>query len=216
MNKTLADKAYDILEDKIIKLDYKPGSLISEKKLSDELGIGRMPIREAIKRLENAYLVEVMPARGIMVTEIRMEDIFLQMEVRRLLERLLAKRASKYSTPDEKKYFLELADRYERITREGTAEEALAIDKEFNEYLAVCSRNRFAASSLKPFHAHARRLYYRQYNNDINLIKEINISHCQVMRAIASGDENEAIKASDNLVDLIINLYRFNFMPVIE
>jgi len=214
--KTLADKAYDILEDKILKSKYQPGELISEKKLSDELGIGRMPIREAIKRLENAYLVKVMPHRGIMVTEIKMEEIFLQIEVRRLLERLIAKRAAKFSTSNEKKVFLDLADRYERITESGTSDQALEVDEEFNEYVAKCCRNSFAAASLKPYHAHARRLYYRQYYADTATIKEINKCHCNVMRAIASGDEDLAVKASDDLIDWIIKLYRDNYMPIMD
>ncbi len=94
MSQTLADKAYHILEDKIVRLVYKPGELISEKQLCEELGIGRMPIREAIKRLENAHLIKIMPRRGMMVTEIRLEEVFLQIEIRRPLERLIAKRAA--------------------------------------------------------------------------------------------------------------------------
>ncbi len=216
MTKTLADKAYDILEDKILKSFYEPGELISEKKLSDELGIGRMPIREAIKRLENAYLVKVMPHRGIMVTEIKMEEIFLQIEVRRLLERLIAKRAAKYSTPKEKEYFLELANRYEKVTKNGTSDEALEVDNEFNELVATCCRNPFAAASLRPLHAHARRLYYRQYYADPETINHINQSHSNVMKAIAKGDENQAVQASDELIDWIVKLYKANYMNMID
>lgn len=216
MAKTLADKAYDILEDKILRSLYQPGELISEKKLSDELGIGRMPIREAIKRLENAYLVKVMPHRGIMVTEIRIDEIFLQIEVRRLLERLIAKRAAKYSTQKEKDHFLELADRYEKITQNGKAEEAMEVDDEFNEFVAKCCRNPFAAASLKPFHAHARRLYYQQYYDDPDTIKIINECHCKVMRAIGNGDAEKAVTASDELIDMIIKLYKDNYMMSIE
>ncbi|MCT4633566.1 MAG: GntR family transcriptional regulator [Firmicutes bacterium] len=216
MKKTLADKAYDILEDKIVRLEYEPGSLISEKKLSEELGIGRMPIREAIKKLENAYLVKVMPHRGIMVTEIKMEEIFLQIEVRKILERLITQRATKYSTPNERKHFLDIADRYEQITAEGTPEEAVKIDNEFNEFVADCARNPFAAASLRPLHALARRLYFYQYYRDKEKIVDINMAHVKLMREIASGDETEAIKASDHIIDLIIALHRDNYMSVLD
>lgn len=208
--KSLADIAYSRLEEMIVTLELQPGQLISEKEVSEQLEIGRMPVREAIKRLEAAYLVNIMPRRGIMVTEIKLEEIFLQIEVRRLLERLIARRAAKFSTPDERKHFLELADAYEKVTREGNQLEAVRIDQEFNQFIAKCSRNPFAASSLIPLHALARRLYYLQYNNDKDLIDKINYAHCDLMRVVASGDEKLAGEKADYLLDCIENLYRMN------
>ena len=211
MTETLADKAYAILEDKIVRLEYQPGELISEKQLSDELNIGRMPIREAIKRLESAHLIKVMPRRGMMVTEIKMEEVFLQIEVRRFLERLIAKRAARLSTDDERDKFLELAVRYEEVTKLKDPDEAVRIDDEFNQFVAKCARNPFAESSIKPLHALARRFYYHSYKRDEKLIKQINQTHCDLMRAIAEGDEPKAEESSDFLIDLIEQLYRTNY-----
>ncbi len=214
MSQTLADKAYDILEDKIVRLVYKPGELISEKQLSEELGIGRMPIREAIKRLENAHLIKIMPRRGMMVTEIKLEEVFLQIEVRRLLERLIAKRAARFANASERKRLFELADAYEKVTQEGTPEEALEVDNEFNKLVMECARNPFAAASIKPYHALSRRQYYHNYNRDTELIKQINLAHCDLMRTIAKGNETLSEEMLDKLLDLILELYKKSYMEM--
>ncbi len=209
-SKSLADIAYSRLEEMIVTLELQPGQLISEKELSEVLGIGRMPVREAIKRLESAHLVSIMPRRGMMVTEVKLEEIFLQIEVRRLLERLIATRAAKFSTPKEREHFLKLAEEYAKVTEEGDEREAVRIDQEFNQFIAKCARNPFAESAIIPLHALARRLYYLQYNNDKELIKKINYAHCELMRVVASGNEKLAADKCDYLLECIEKLYRMN------
>jgi DNA-binding GntR family transcriptional regulator len=48
--KTLAEKIYLILEDKIAKLEFKPGTFLTENFLERELNCGRTPVREAIQK----------------------------------------------------------------------------------------------------------------------------------------------------------------------
>ncbi|MCY6371625.1 GntR family transcriptional regulator [Clostridium ganghwense] len=208
---SLSDIAYKKLETMIITLQLKPGSLWSEKELSELLGIGRMPVREAIKKLDAAHLVTIMPRRGIMITEFKAEDFFLQIEVCRLLERLIATRAAKFATPDERTRFLELADEYEKATIENNEMEAIKIDNEFNELVADAGRNPYASSAVAPLHALARRLYYMQYKADTELTKDINYAHCDLMRAIASGNEELAAEKSDYLIDCVTKLNRLKF-----
>ncbi|WP_042374469.1 GntR family transcriptional regulator [Neobacillus jeddahensis] len=206
----LAEKAYIELEEMIITLKLNPGQLISENEISQMLGIGRMPVREAIKRLEMAHLVRVLPHRGIMVTEIKTEEIFLQMELRRVLEALIVKRATKFSLPIERTKFLKLADAYETATIENDDIKAVRIDDEFNKFLAKCSRNPFAANALTPLHALARRMYFFQYKLNMELTKEINEGHVKLMRAVASGDESIALQALEDLLFSTEKLYEIN------
>lgn len=209
-NKTVSksEQAYKILEEMIVTLKLQPGSNWSENELSQLIGIGRMPVREAIKKLETSQLLTIVPRLGIHISEVTLESFFLQMEVRRLLESLVASRAARFSTPDEREYFLELAKRYEEATSTGDIENAVRIDNEFNYFVADCARNKFAKEALIPLHALARRLYYMQYNIDVDLTKIINDAHCSLMRAIASGNEKESVKQSYYLLDQIEKLYK--------
>lgn len=208
---SLADQAYLQLVDMIERLVIKPGQLVTEKELVEELGIGRMPIREAIKRLEATHLIKIMPRRGMMVTDIKMEEVFLQLEVRRLLEVLIAKRAARLATSDERDQLRSMADDYEEATKLMDMDKSMEIDHNFDVFVAEIARNPFATSSIKPLHSLARRLYYYSYSKDQSLTTKINDGHCLLMRAIADGEEDEAEKQSNNLMDIIEELYKKNF-----
>src|SRR5262249_60505684 len=61
---SLADKAYVAISDRLIMLDIRPGEPIDDGELARELGVGRTPVREALKRLEGDRLVGSYPRRG--------------------------------------------------------------------------------------------------------------------------------------------------------
>lgn len=193
---SLAEKAYITLENMIITLELKPGEVVSENEISKFLGIGRMPIREAFKRLESVGLVSIIPRRGILISEIKTAEVFLQLEVRAALEELIVKRACKYATPSERVRLLELANEYETATMANDRTFAIRIDEEFNQLLGKCSKNPFAWHAIAPFYALSQRSYYYLYEANEALIREINYAHIGLMRTIADGDEKKAI---DNL-----------------
>ena len=67
---SLADKAYHAIRGLIVSLELAPGALIDERELIERLGIGRTPVREALRRLAQEQLVEVYPRRGMFVTPV--------------------------------------------------------------------------------------------------------------------------------------------------
>jgi DNA-binding GntR family transcriptional regulator len=82
----IADRAYFELRDRIVTLRLPPGTALREDELMRELGMGRTPLREAIKRLALESLVEIRPRRGTYVTEVDVADIVHITEVRSELE----------------------------------------------------------------------------------------------------------------------------------
>jgi DNA-binding GntR family transcriptional regulator len=80
---SLTDRAYRDLEEMIVTLQLLPGSAVSETALSQRLGIGRTPIREALQRLARERLVTILPRRGIIVSEINVKSQLRLLEVRR-------------------------------------------------------------------------------------------------------------------------------------
>src|SRR5689334_4351846 len=67
---TLTEKAYAQIEELIVTLQLPPGTVLSELVLADRLGIGRTPIREALQRLSRDGLVNILPRRGVLVSDI--------------------------------------------------------------------------------------------------------------------------------------------------
>src|SRR5262245_38494293 len=101
-SETLTEQAYNRLEEMIVKLKLAPGAILSEQALSAELGIGRTPIREALQRLAREGLVLVLPRKAILVTDTDPRKQLLVLEVRRELERLLARAGAERASLTER------------------------------------------------------------------------------------------------------------------
>jgi DNA-binding GntR family transcriptional regulator len=206
--KSLVEIAFGKIENMIVTLDLEPGSVWSEIELSQLIDIGRTPVREAVKLLENAYLVTVIPRRGIMINEFRIDEFILQMEVRRPLEILISKRAAKYATAEERQIFNELAEEYIKATVDKDKNYAIEVDDRFNELAGHCSRNPYAYNAIAPLHSVARKIYYMKYDLDEKLIEEINYGHVDLIRTIADGDVEKAADKNEKLLDTIDLLVR--------
>ena len=111
----LADQARARLEELIVTLELPPGSVWSEQQLSETIGIGRTPVREALQRLQSDYLVRILPRLGAQVTEINVSQQLLLLELRRVLERLIAGDAARRATPEEREALLGMADALEAL-----------------------------------------------------------------------------------------------------
>ncbi len=95
---SFADRAYYAIRELIVTLELAPGAVVREPELTERLGIGRTPVREALRRLAQERLVEVFPRRGMFVTKVDVRDLARLCEVRLALEpeaaRLAAERAT--------------------------------------------------------------------------------------------------------------------------
>ena len=86
----LADRAYTVIQDQLIMLDIRPHAAIVEGELAEQLGVGRTPVREALKRLEAERLVVSYPRRGTFATGVDVEDLGHISEIRAHLEPVAA------------------------------------------------------------------------------------------------------------------------------
>src|SRR5215467_1751912 len=91
---SLADKAYVAIRDRLIMLDIRPGEPIDDSELARELGVGRTPVREALKRLEGDRLVVSFSRRGTFATGTDIADLAHISDIRAQLEPLAARRAA--------------------------------------------------------------------------------------------------------------------------
>jgi DNA-binding GntR family transcriptional regulator len=196
---TLAEQAYRTIEESIITLDLAPGAFVSEASLSAHLGIGRTPVREALQRLAREHLVTVVPKRGVMVSNVNVEQHLLALEARRALERVLVVGAARRSSATERARFRTLAKEIESAAKACDEKRFLALDGEFNTFCAACARNPYAAQAIAPLHALSRRYWYihQQEHGDIDQSARL---HADLMRAIADGYESAALAANEALM----------------
>jgi DNA-binding GntR family transcriptional regulator len=199
---TLTDRAYTGVEELIVTLQLEPGSVLSEQMLSERLGIGRTPIREALQRLARERLVVILPRRGVMVSAIDVKSQLRLLEVRRELERLVARGAARRATPAERARFAELARGFERAARTGDDKAFMRIDREFNELCLAAVRNEFAAGAMGLMNSLSRRFWFHHYKQAADMPETAKL-HADIARAIAAGEEKAAAAALDRLLDNI-------------
>ena len=116
--------AYRQIQDLLVRLDIRPGAPINEEDLCLRLGLGRTPVREALKRLEHERLVVAYPRRGTFATEINVTDLTHIFEVRAVIEPAAAASAARHATPADRAVFQALAGRAGRRDRSWAASRA--------------------------------------------------------------------------------------------
>jgi DNA-binding GntR family transcriptional regulator len=200
--RSLTDEAYAQLEELIVTLQLAPGSAVSEATLSERLGIGRTPIREALQRLAREHLVVVLPQRGNLVSEIDVKRQLRLLEARREVERLLVRCAARRATPAEREAFAGLADAFDEAAARNDARSFIRGDKRFNDLCLQAARNEFAAGAMGLMHGLSRRFWYLHYRQAADLPETARL-HADTARAISLGDEAGAARALDALLDSI-------------
>ena len=210
---TLTDRAYDRLEEAIVTLRLQPGSVLSESALAADLGFGRTPIREALQRLAREGLVVILPRKGILVSDINPRNQLLLLEVRRELERLIARKGALRRTEEERLQFLEIADGMEKASRENDDIAFMRYDQALNQLQAQASHNEYAQRAMGQTHGLSRRFWYMHYREaaDLPLCARL---HAELARSIAEGDPDVAARAADRLIDYVEEFTRATLDPV--
>ena len=127
--KSLADIAYESVRDRLLTLDIKPGDLLNDDQLAKELGIGRTPVREALKRLELDRLVVTYPRRGTFATRVEVTDLAFISEIRVQLEPVAAARAARVATPASRDYLRQVVREVEAFDiKAASVVETLKLD----------------------------------------------------------------------------------------
>ncbi len=205
---SLTQRAYEELEERITTLILAPGDVLSESKLSQSLGIGRTPVREALQRLAREGLVSIMPRRGIRVSEFDIAAQLRMLEVRREVERLMARNAAKRATAEQKAQFDALASAMRRCADERDDIGFMRLDRSFNALLAESCRNEFAAATIALMGGLARRFWFMHHLHVDEDLDTVAGRHAAVAEAIATGDGDAAAAASDALLSYIESITR--------
>jgi DNA-binding GntR family transcriptional regulator len=206
-DETLTERAYRQIEELIVTLELPPETILSEQSLAQRLSIGRTPIREALQRLARDGLVVILPRRGILVSQINLKTQMRLLEVRRELERLMARSAAERATSEEATAFAGIARDMRRASDQADDMTFMRLDRALNELVSQAARNEFAARAMGLMHGLSRRFWYQHYREAGDLPLSARL-HADLADAIARRDADAAGKASDLLIDYIESFAR--------
>jgi DNA-binding GntR family transcriptional regulator len=196
----LAERAHGLLEEMIVTTRLAPGSTWSEASICEEIGIGRTPVREALQRLAREQLVEIVPRYGVVVTEVSIPEQIMVVEIRRVLDPLIASRAARRASPREKVRIAEYRRNLMGVEGDGDVADFLRLHYAMRRFLSHCTRNKFLASAVAPIDALSRRFFFIYQGQKQDLAKAIALQS-DILLAIVNEDEPAAVAAANRLVD---------------
>jgi DNA-binding GntR family transcriptional regulator len=158
--KLVAERAYVDLRDRIVTLRLAPGTALREDALMSEMGIGRTPLREAVKRLALENLVAVQPRRGTFVTDVEAADIVNITEVRAELEGYAAELAAMRMNGEARSDAAALVDEIEEVTRPHDQEWLMRFDERIHRFTWEASGNPYLVETLEHYFTHSLRIWY--------------------------------------------------------
>jgi DNA-binding GntR family transcriptional regulator len=180
-----ADRAYLAIRGRIVSLELPPGAVIDERKLMQELGLGRTPVREALRRLAQEQLVEVFPRRGMFVTNVDVRDLARISEVRLALEPEAARLAAERATEEERDALAELSGRI----KGGV--DFMGLDEQIHRAIYAASHNDLLEKTLGEYYVLALRIWTIALDRAEDLEEAVE-AHRDLIQAIVVDNPDRA------------------------
>ncbi|WP_020204755.1 MULTISPECIES: GntR family transcriptional regulator [Cupriavidus] len=188
------ERAYAGLRERLTTLVYRPGEHLNISTLVDDLEIGRTPINQALHRLANEGLVQILPRKGVVVAPLSLDDALHLIDVRLANETLCARLAAERVTAQG-------IAALEGILRELDAAVARRdlplvtnLDRLFHEEVAQLSGNPILIEILKVLHARSQRFWAISLSSEGHL-GEVGEEHRAILQALRDGDGAAAASA---------------------
>ena len=160
-NRVLKDQVYSILREAISKMDIystpNPPRL-DERKLAEEIGVSRTPVREALSRLEQEGFVRNIPRRGTFVVRKTKKEVLEVVHAMAALESMAARLATEYASDEDIARLHDLCDRYDDEGARAHINEYSDANVEFHQTLIGLSDCALIASMANSLFLHMRAI----------------------------------------------------------
>ncbi|MEV6836967.1 GntR family transcriptional regulator [Streptomyces sp. NPDC051133] len=186
---TLADQAYRSISDRLVTLRIRPGEPINDERIAAELGFGRTPVREALKRLEHERLIVAYPRRGTFATEVQIADLGHISEVRRQLEPLAAALAAERAAEGDRAALGRLLERLSDTA--GGGADLIRLDMTVHRAIYAATRNPYLEDTLIRYDNLATRIWCLFLDRLPGLAGHVH-EHGPLLRAIVDRDAEKA------------------------
>ena len=206
MGRTLAEHAYLELRERIIDMRLPPGSALDEDALMRELGVGRTPMREAVKRLESDRMLTVYPRRGTIVSDVNIRDLRAISDARRVLESFAARKAAEHVT-DEDRAALRACLEDLAMAEGGSNEDSMALDERIHRTVYTIMRNSYVEATLIQYFSLSQRMWNFVLSGLAPITGNVH-EHAALLHAILDADPDRAARLAEEHVTHFEDLVR--------
>ena len=186
---SLAERVSEELRRSILTSRRQPGDRLIEDRLSAEMGVSRMPIREALRTLAAEGLVELQPRRSAIVADISPDVARDLVEVRATLEGLNARLAARHHQPGIIAELREVLEQGNRAARTASVDDLVRLNGEFHDKLAEAGRNSILWDIMRMLRERTGLVFAI---NTARRAQQDWDEHSRILAAVIDGDEEVA------------------------
>lgn len=205
---SLTARVFRQIERDILEGTYPTGTALTEHRLSEELGVSRTPVREALFQLEQEGLVHITPNKGAVVVGISEKDIDDIYTIRVMIEGLASRWAAERITEEELSKLTEIIDLQRFYVDRGDTVQGWSLDTAFHALLYDACRSNPLCNTLKGFHNYvrkAREMSFKAYDRARIATDE----HESILNAIKARDGELAERlTAQHIINAKANLIR--------
>ncbi|GAB4098444.1 GntR family transcriptional regulator [Sinomonas halotolerans] len=181
----MADHVYRQIIDSIVSGRVPPGERLRERELSDQYGVSRMPVREAIQRLEQDGFVVTAPRRGAVVRRLTLRDVEELFDLRVLLEPYAAALAAeKAAAGADGSALMDALEGARLALSSGDVELTSDFNTRFHDEIVALSGNALLARALHPLRGLSRWVFGLSVNRPLQVNAR---EHDDLAKAILTG-----------------------------
>jgi DNA-binding GntR family transcriptional regulator len=185
---TKADVAYRALRRAIVTLEIEGGEPLDENDLGERFGVGRTPLREALKRLALEQLVVAPPHRTPYVRSFDLTDLQPLFETRMLLEVTVAGVAAERATDADLAALQSNLAEMAQATSRADVYDTIEVDYAFHSLVARATKNRFLAEAINQLNRGSLRLWYLAH---LKLgLHDVVSHHTEIIEALRGGQRD--------------------------
>lgn len=188
---TVASMTVEALRERILRGDYPEGEPLRQDALADDLGVSRIPVREALRQLEAEGLVTFSPHRGAVVSSLSLDEIAELFELRTEIECDLIARAIPRMTKEQLDRATEVLDEFESALRAGESARWGPLNWHFHAALYAPANRNVTMGVLQKLHHHSDR-YFRMQLSLAHGGAKANEEHRAIATAVAMKDVAKA------------------------
>ncbi|GAA2312540.1 GntR family transcriptional regulator [Streptomyces hawaiiensis] len=198
---SLAERAYRAIRDRLVMLEIRPGAPIHEEQLAQSLGVGRTPVREALKRLQYERLITTYPRRGTFATEVNITDLAHISEVRQELEPLAAAQAARRATAADREVLTALRRELEGANpARQDAGGLMHLDLQVHRAVYAAAHNPYLEDTLVRHDNLATRIWCLFLDRLADMAGHVE-EHGPLIEAIVAGEPERAARLARSHVE---------------
>jgi DNA-binding GntR family transcriptional regulator len=183
---SLKDRIYEALKETIAGMNIYEGTgepRLDERQLSEDLGVSRTPVREAIARLEQEGLVRIVPRRGVFVARKTKQEILEMIIVWAALESMAARLITEHASDEEIASLRNLFATIENDTAQANIDEYSGMNIRFHQAIIQLSKSKLLSTMTETLFIHMRSIRARTIGEN-NRVQRSIIDHMNIIKAL--------------------------------